>query len=168
MVEKLDAILSSGARFGLHVRADGAMRQQGCHIFDDVSVKTVVHAVIPGGSEWERSLLKVVLSLLTCVESSAGLSAVSVSDNLRLGRALATVAHPTVPLVMRRFDIDLLEDLLRQQFIQESSGERVIQEIAFLHPRVFPSSQIQPSTVRLDYVRLVKVILFSFLFLFGG
>ena len=122
MVEKLDAILSSRARFGLHVRADGAMRQLGCHLFDDVSVKTVVLAVIPGGSECERSLLKVVISLLTCVESYAGLSAVSVSDNLRLGRALATVSHPIVPLVMRRFDIDWLKDLLRRQFIQESSG----------------------------------------------
>ena len=44
------------------------------------------------------------------------------SDNLRLGRALATVAHPTMHLVMRRFDIDWLKGLLRRQFIQESSG----------------------------------------------
>ena len=50
VVEKLDAILSSGARFGLHVRADGAMRRLDCHVFDDVSVKTVLLAVIPGGN----------------------------------------------------------------------------------------------------------------------
>ena len=84
MVEKLGTILSSGERFDLHVRADGAIRRLDCHIFDDVSVKTVVLALIPGGSECERSLLKVLLSLLTCVESYAGLSAVKVSDNLRL------------------------------------------------------------------------------------
>ena len=82
------------------------MRRLDCHVFDDASVKTVVLAVIPGGCDWERSLLKVVLSLLTCVESCSGLSAVSVSDNLRLGRALATVAHPVMPSVMRRFDVE--------------------------------------------------------------
>ena len=101
------------------------MRRLDCHVFEYVSVKTVVLAVVPGGTEWERSLLKVILPLLTRVESYTGLSAVGVSDNLRLGRALATlllvVAHPTMPLVMRRFDIDWLKDLLQRQFIQESS-----------------------------------------------
>ena len=104
------------------MRADGAIRRLNCHIFDDVSIKVVVLAVMPGESEWERSLLKVVLSLLTCIESYCGLLAVSVSDNLRLGRALASIAHPTMPLVTRRFDIDWLKDILRRKFIQESSG----------------------------------------------
>ena len=79
-------------------------------------------AVIPGGGEWDRSLLKVIVSLLACVESHGGLSAVSVGENLRLGRALASIAHPTMPLVTRRFDIEWLKDLLRRNFLEESSG----------------------------------------------
>ena len=100
----------------------GAMRRVDCHIFDGLAVKVVVLAVIPGGSDWERSLLKVVLSLLSCMESYRGLSAVSVGDNLRLGRALASVAHPSMPLVTRRFDSEWLTDLFRRKFIEESSG----------------------------------------------
>ena len=122
VVEKLGDLLSSGVRFGLHVHVDGAMRRLDCHIFDGLSVKVVVLAVIPGGSEWERSLLKVVMSLLSCVESYRGLAAVSVGGNLRLGRALASVAHPAMPLVTRRFDAEWLTDLLRRKFIEESSG----------------------------------------------
>ena len=121
-MEKLGELLSSGVRYGLHVRADGAIRQLDRHIFDDISIKVVVLAAIPDGSEWERSLLKVVLFLLPCIESYGCLSAVKVSDNLRLGRALASIAHPTMPLVTRRFEIDWLKDLLRQKFVQESSG----------------------------------------------
>ena len=122
VVEKLGVLLSSVAHFGFHVRTDGAMRRLDCHVFDDVSVKTVVVAVIHVDYDWERSLLMVVLSLLTCVESYSGLAAVSVSDNLRLGRALATVAHPVMPLVVRLFDVEWLKDLLRRHFIQEFSG----------------------------------------------
>ena len=98
------------------------MRRVDCHIFDGLAVKVVVLSVIPGGSDWERSLLKVVLSLLSCMESYRGLSAVSVGDNLRLGRALASVAHPSMPLVTRRFDSEWLTDLFRRKFIEESSG----------------------------------------------
>ena len=98
------------------------MRRVDCHIFDGLAVKVVVLAVIPGGSDWERSLLKVVLSLLSCMESYRGLSAVSVGDNLRLGRALASVVHPSMPLVTRPFDSEWLIDLFRRKFIEESSG----------------------------------------------
>ena len=122
VVEKLDELLSSGVRFGLHVRTDGSVKRLDCHIFGAVAVKVVVLAVIPGDGAWERSLLKVLVSLLACVESHGGLSAVSVGENLRLGRALASIAHPTMPLVTRRFDIEWLKDLLRRKFLEESSG----------------------------------------------
>ena len=79
-------------------------------------------AAIPGGCEWERSLLKIVVSVLACVESHAGLCAVSVGENLRLGRALASIAHPAIPLVSRRLDVDWLKDLLRRTFLRELSG----------------------------------------------
>ena len=110
-MEKLSDLLSAGPRFNLHVRTDGSLKRVDCHIFDALTVKMVVLAAIPGGDEWEHSLLKIVVSVLACVESHAGLCAVSVGDNLRLGRALASIAHPTMLLVTRRLDVDWLKDL---------------------------------------------------------
>ena len=107
---KLDVLLSFGAQFELHLRIDVAMRRLDCHVFHGPSVKSVVFAVIPGGSYWERVLLRNVLALLTCVETFSGLSAISVTDNVRLGRANAAVTRPVVPLVMRRFDAEWLTD----------------------------------------------------------
>ena len=121
-MEKLSDLLSAGARFGLHVRTDGSLKRVDCHIFDALTVKMVVLAAIPGGGEWERSLLKIVVSVLACVESHAGLCAVDVGENLRLGRALASIAHPAIPLVTRRLDVDWLRDLLRRTFLRELSG----------------------------------------------
>ena len=84
-MEKLSDLLSAGARFGLHVRTDGSLKRVDCHIFDALTVKMVVLAAIPGGGEWERSLLKIVVSVLACVESHAGLCAVSVGRICVLG-----------------------------------------------------------------------------------
>ena len=108
---KLSDLLSAGARFGLHVRTDGSLKREDCHIFDALTVKMVVLAAMSGGGEGERSLLKIVVSVLACVESHAGLCAVSVGENLRLGRALASIAHPAI-----------LKDLLRRTFLRELSG----------------------------------------------
>ena len=56
------------------------------------------------------------------MEPLAGLCAVSVGENLRLGRSLASIAHPTIPLVTRCLDVDWLKDLLRRTFLREFSG----------------------------------------------
>ena len=171
VVEKLDDLLASGVRFGLHVRVDGAMRRVDCNIFDGLAVKVVVLAVVPGGPNCERSLLKVVLSLLSCMGSYRGLSAVSVADNLRLGRALASVAHPSMPLVTRRFDAEWLTDLLRRKFIEESSGLEPFSILEYFRFRL--SAVIEDSAFN-NMPCLREVGLFCFrcfmlsLFLFGA
>ena len=148
------------------------MRSVDCHIFDGLAVKVVVLAVIPGGSDWERSLLEVVLSLLSCMESYRGLSAVSVGDNLRLGRALASVAHPSMPLVTRRFDSEWLTDLFRRKFIEESSGLEPFSILEYFRFRL--SAVIEDSAFNnMPCLREVSlfcfvVLPFSFLFVVGG
>ena len=41
---------------------------------------------------------------------------------MRLGQSIAAVTHPVVPLVMKRFDAEWLNDLLRRHFVKEFSG----------------------------------------------
>ena len=122
VVEKVSDLLSSGVRFGLHVRTDGPLKRVDCHIFASVTIKVVVLVAIPGGAEWEQTVLRILVSVLACVESHAGLCAISVGENLRLGRALASIAHPIMPVVTRRLDVVWLRDLLRRTFLQHLSG----------------------------------------------
>ena len=90
--ENLDVLLAMRAHSGLHVRTDKFLRRLDCHILDGVSVKTLVLAVDPGGLDFDLS------------QFCSWLSFVSMCDNVRLGRALAAVSHPVMPIVSRRFD----------------------------------------------------------------
>ena len=122
VLEKLDKLLATGARFGVQVRTDNSFRRLDCHILDGLSVKVLVLAVFPEEHDWGRVMLKNVEPVLTCVSSCSGLSFVSVCAFVRLGRALAAVSHPVMPLVSRRLDMDWQKDLLTRQFLKGFSG----------------------------------------------
>ena len=122
VIEKFDDMLATGARFGFHLMRDGSLRRLDCHVFDGLTVKSFVLAVVPAGHGWKQKLLRNTLSVLACVTSQGGLSFVCVSDNIRLGRALATVSHPVVPVVGKRFDLDWMRDIISRQFLKEFSG----------------------------------------------
>ena len=122
VVEKLDALLSTGAQFGFHVSGDASLRRLDCHVVSGADVKTFVLVVVPKHQGWEHVLLKDALHVLACVTSRGGLTTVSISDNIRMGRALATLDQPVMPLVSRRFDLVWLRDLLARHFLKEFSG----------------------------------------------
>ena len=47
VIEKVDAMLATGARFGFQLMRDGSLRRLDCHVFDGLTFKSFVLAVVP-------------------------------------------------------------------------------------------------------------------------
>ena len=141
---------------------DGSLRRLDCHVFDGLTVKSFVLAVVPAGHNWEQKLLRNTLSVLACVR---GLSFVCVSDNIRLGRALATVSHPVVPVVGKRFDLDWMREVISRQFLKEFSGLEPFRVLECFRYRL--SAVISDSAFdQMPMLRRVSIVSFtSYLFL---
>ena len=88
-----------------------------------------------------------------------------VSDNIRLGRALATVSHPVVPVVGKRFDLDWMRDVISRQFLKEFSGLEPFGVLEYFRYRL--SAVISDSAFdQMPMLRRVGIVSFvSYLFL---
>ena len=99
-MESLREVFSRGSRFGLRMHFDGKFWRIDCHVMDGTDVRTVVVGAVHVAPGWEKRLLHVVVSLLSCFNSLSGLCVVVVGDHLSVGRALVSVATTKVRWIL--------------------------------------------------------------------
>ena len=64
------------------------------------------------------------------------LGVVCVDDYPAVGRAIASVAAPTLPVVMRVFDLQLVQSVIRTRFVERFSGLDPYSVLEFLKIRL--------------------------------
>ena len=69
------------------------------------------------------------------------LGVVCVDDYPAVGRAIASVAAPTLPVVMRVFDLHWVQSVIRTRFVERFSGLDPYSVLEFLKP-VWPGSSM--------------------------
>ena len=62
------------------------------------------------------------VTALSCVDSISKLGVVCVDDYPAVGRAIVSVAPPTLPVVMRVFDLQWVQGIIRTRFVERFSG----------------------------------------------
>ena len=76
-----------------------------CNFINGTEVKTVLVGAIRSGERWQTYLTRLAVTTLSCIDSISRLSVVCVDGLETVGRAIASVAVVTVPIVMRVFDL---------------------------------------------------------------
>ena len=96
--------LGGGAYVGVRLTSEGSMWRVDSSLIDNTEVTFVLLGVIRSGGQWQSDLTRLVVTTLSCVNSVSQLSVVCVDEHLNVGRAIGSVAVPTLPVVMRVFD----------------------------------------------------------------
>ena len=91
---------------------------------------------VRSSEEWKSDLTRLVVTTLPCIESITCLHVVCVDDHEIVGRALASVAVPTLPVVMRVFDLNWVLEVIRRQFARQFSGLDLHGDLDFLKIRL--------------------------------
>ena len=63
-------------------------------------MKSIVLALVSGGTGWEKRMLNNVTAVLACLQERSRLKTVSVEGDTRVGRAVAAVVAPKMPIVV--------------------------------------------------------------------
>ena len=100
----LATVRLGGAYVGVRLTSEGSMWRVDSSLIDNTEVTTVLLGVIRSGGQWQSDLTRLVVTTLSCVNSVSQLSVVCVDEHLNVGRAIGSVAVPTLPVVMRVFD----------------------------------------------------------------
>ena len=116
VVVSLQEVLSRCNCFGLRLYYNGSFWRVDLPIVDDLDVKSYVLGAVPVCETWNSLLLRVVASLSSCFDNMSGLSVVVVQDHLPVGRAMASLSPLREPVVMRSFDVEWVQRVIRHQF----------------------------------------------------
>ena len=81
------------------------------NLIDKTEVMTVLLCFIRSDKKWQTDLTRLVVTTLSCLNSISRLGVVCVGEHLKVGRAIGSVAVPTVPVVMRVFDVPRVQQV---------------------------------------------------------
>ena len=122
MVEQLSELANRGFHIVVQLTREGSLWRVICNFLDGTDVKTVLVMAVRSGEDWKSDLTRLVVTTLSRVDSISCLRVVCVDEYEVVGRALARVAVPTVPVVMLVFDLKWVLGVIWRQFAGQFSG----------------------------------------------
>ena len=129
------------------------------HVVGTDEVKSVVLALVSGGTGWEKQMLLNVVPILACLQERARLKTVSVEGDTHIGRAVAAVVAPRTPIVTGLITQNAVFSEVQQQFLSEFAGLDPLSVLEYFRVRLMPVSQ-ESFLDRLPLFRRVSVFYF--------
>ena len=158
VVEQLDALVDSSSCIGVKIRQSDWQWRGELHIIGDHGVKSIVLALVSGGTGWERKMLKNVVPLLACLKDRSLLKTVAVEGDRHIGRAVAGMVSPKTPLVVRLLTAKSVFNEVQKQFQMEFSGLDPLSGVEYFHVRILPVVH-ESFLDRLPLLRQVNMLL---------
>ena len=129
-------LLQTGSQIGLRVYFDGNFWRVDCHFVDDLDSKSVTLVTWPVCEQWKEELIRLAITILSCLEPLPSLRSVVVDAHLAVGRALAHFGPDGNSVVMRVHDVQWVQRAIRQQFRQRVGGLDPYNVLEFLKYRL--------------------------------
>ena len=136
VVDQLSDLVTLGAYVGVRLTSTGSMWRVDCNLIEGTEVTTVLLGVIRSGEKWQSNLTRLVATTLSCVNSISQLRVICVDEHINVGRAIGSGAVPTVPVVMRVFDVQWVQRVIRSRFTSQFSGLDPYSVLDFLKYRL--------------------------------
>ena len=136
IVEKMGNLLQSGSQIGLRVYFDGNFWRVDCHFVNDLDLQSVTLVTWPVCEQWKEELIRLAITILSCLEPLPSLCSVVVDAHLAVGRALAHFGPAGNSVVMRVHDVQWVQRAIRQQFRQRVGGLDPYNVLEFLKYRL--------------------------------
>ena len=133
-MEKLGSLVQAGNQVGLRVYFDGNFWRVDCHFVDDVDLRTVTLVTWPVCDRWKEDLIR--LTVLSCLDPLPNICSVVVDTHVAVGRSLALFGPTGNSVVMRFYDVQWLQRIIRQQFRQRIGGLDPYNVLEFLKYRL--------------------------------
>ena len=156
-MKKISGLVQSGNRVGLlRVYFDGNFWRVDCHFVDDVELRTVTLVTWPVCDRWKEEVIRLVITLLSCLDPLPGLCSVVADTHVAVGRSLAHVGPAGKSVVMRFYDVHWVQRSIRQQLRQRIGGLDPLNVLEFLKYRL--SSVVNGSAF--DRMPLLRQVLY--------
>ena len=153
VVEQLDSHLARGKSIGISIRRHNVEWLCECQVIGDLTLKSVVLAVVSVGTGWESRMLSNVVPVL--LRHSANIRQHSTECDTRIGYALAAAIGVRDPQVIGRVTQMWLLDLVRKLFLAEFGGLDPLSVLEYWRVRL--SSVVQEGLMnRLPQLRRVS------------
>ena len=137
-MEQLDALVDSSSCIGVSIRQSDWQWRGELHIIGDHGVKSIVLALVPGGTGWERRMLNNVVPLLACLKDRSLLKTVAVEGDTHFGRAVAGMVSPKTPIVVGLLTAKSVFNEVQKQFQMEFSGLDPLSVLKYFRVRMMP------------------------------
>ena len=85
-------------------------------------MKSAVLALVSGGTGWEKRMLNKAVSTLACLKDRTHSKTVSVDGNTHIGRTVAAVIAPKIPIVVGLLTQKSVFNEVQQQLLTEFAG----------------------------------------------
>ena len=135
-MEKLGSLVQAGNQVGLRVYFDGNFWRVDCHFVDDVDLRTVTLVTWPVCDRWKEDLIRLTVTVLSCLDPLPNICSVVVDTHVAVGRSLAHFGPTGNSVVMRFYDVQWLQRSIRQQFRQRIGGLDPYNVLEFLKYRL--------------------------------
>ena len=130
------------------------------HVVGADEVKSVVLALVSGGTGWEKQMLLNVIPLLACLQERARLKTVSVEGDTHIGRAVAAMIAPKTPTVIGLITQKAVFSEVQQQFLAEFAGLDPLSVLEYFRVRLRPVA-LESFLDRLPLFRRVSLFYFG-------
>ena len=135
-MEKMGSLVQAGNQVGLRVYFDGNFWRVDCHFVHDVELRTVTLVTWPVCARWKEDLIRLAVTVLSCLDPLPSLCSVVVDTHVAVGRSLAHFGPAGKSVVMRFYDVQWLQRSIRQQFRQRIGGLDPYNVLEFLKYRL--------------------------------
>ena len=136
IMEKMGSLVQAGNQVGLRVYFDGNFWRVDCHFVDDVELRTVTLVTWPVCARWKEDLIRLAVTVLSCMDPLPSLCSVVVDTHVAVGRSLAHFGPAGKSVVMRFYVVQWLQRSIRQQFRQRIGGLDPYNVLEFLKYRL--------------------------------
>ena len=140
-VEQLDALVEAKSCIGVCIRQCDWRWCGELHIVGVHGIKSVVLALVSGGTGWEKRMLNNVIAVLACLKDRIQLKTIAVEGDVHVGRALAAVVSPKTPLVVGLITHRSVFDEVQKQFLAEFAGLDPLSVLEYFRVRLMSVAQ---------------------------
>ena len=140
-VEQLEALVESSSCVGICIRQCAWQWCGELHIVDEHGVKSVVLALVAGGTGSEKRVLNNVVPILACLKDRTQLKTIAVEGDVHVGRAVAAVVAPKTPLVVGLITERSVFDEVQKQFLAEFAGLDPLSVLEYFRVRLMSVAQ---------------------------
>ena len=158
-VEQLDALVEASSGIGVYIRQCDWRWCGELHIAGVHGIKSVVLALVSGGTGWENRMLNNVIPVLACLKDRTQLKTIAAECDVHVGRALAAVVLPKSPLVVGLITQRSVFDEVQKQFLAEFAGLDPLSVLEYFRVRLMSVAQ-DDFLDRLPLLRRVSIVFF--------